>query len=81
MEITRILLIKMVWILVSGTIFALMKIIQELLGYQSSITRIHKRKNSNERIRKGLKYKVPSILDLKLGKLNDEQIGFFRKFG
>ena len=43
----------------------------------SSITRIHQKKKENERIRKGLKYKVPSILDLKLGKLNDEQIGFF----
>ena len=31
---------------------------------------------ANERIRKGLKHKVPSILKLNLGKLTDEQIGF-----
>ena len=32
---------------------------------------------ANSRIRKGLKYKVPSILELKTGKLTDEQIEFF----
>ena len=32
---------------------------------------------ANERIRKGLKHKVPSILKLNLGQLTDEQIGFF----
>ena len=41
------------------------------------ITRTQKKKNSNERIKKGLKYKVPSILELKSGILNDEQTGFF----
>ena len=54
-----------------------MKIIQEFLGLKSSITRIQKKKIANERIRKGLKYKVPSILELKSRMLNDEQIGFF----
>ena len=32
---------------------------------------------ANERIKKGLKHKVPSILELKSGKLTDEQTGFF----
>ena len=41
------------------------------------ITRTQKKKIANERIRKGLKYKVPSILELKSGILNDEQTGFF----
>ena len=31
---------------------------------------------ANERIRKGLRYKVPSILNLKKGTLSDEQFGF-----
>ena len=41
------------------------------------ITRTQKKKIANERIKKGLKYKVPSILELKSGILNDEQTGFF----
>ena len=48
-----------------------------MLGLKSLITRIQKKKIANERIRKGLKYKVPSILELKSGMLNDAEIGFF----
>ena len=31
---------------------------------------------ANNRIKKGLKHKIPSILELKKGTLNDGQIGF-----
>ena len=34
---------------------------------------------ANIRIRKGLKYKIPSISQVKTGKLTDEQIEFLRK--
>ena len=34
-------------------------------------------KIANERIKKGITYNVPSILELKTGKLTDEQIVFF----
>ena len=36
-------------------------------------------KIANIRIRKGLKYKIPSISQVKTGKLTDEQIEFLRK--
>ena len=36
----------------------------------------HAHQIANNRIRKGLKHKIPSILELKKGTLNDGQIGF-----